>query len=439
MNDDSSATNGSATRSGIPATKWLARNIAAVVLGNALEFYDFLTFSFFAVYIGRAFFPSASASTSLLATLATFGAGFLTRPIGALIIGRMGDRRGRKPAMVLSFWLMGIAIVGLALTPPRAMIGIAAPILVLCFRLLQGFALGGEVGPTTAFLVELAPPHRRGFYAAFQGWSQDCAVLVAGLVGFSLANLLSERQLENFGWRIAMLAGAVVIPLGLAIRRGLPETLHAERSAQPITTPLRPYLSIILIGLALLAYGTIGTYSGNFATTYAISTLHLKASVSFAGTIVVGLTGVVFGLFTGALSDRIGRKPVMMVPGVLLLCSILPAFHLILRYRTAFAFLAAYGVLSTLRAMSIGSIITWLTESLPPAFRSGGVALIYAVSISVFGGSTQFVLAWLIKTTGSPLAPAYYWTGATLIGLLAMLAARESAPAKLALTTKLSS
>jgi MFS family permease len=409
-------------------TKVPARHVAAVVLGNALEFYDFLTFSFFAVYIGRAYFPSADSAHSLLATLATFGAGFLTRPIGALVIGRMGDRRGRKPAMVLSFWLMGIAIVGLALTPPRSMIGVAAPILVLCFRLLQGFALGGEVGPTTAFLVELAPPHRRGFYAAFQLWSQDVAVLTAGLVGFGLAKLLSEHQLETFGWRIAMLAGAVVVPLGLAIRRGLPETFHVERSSKTTPTPLRPYLPIILIGLTLVVYGTIGTYSGNFATTYAISTLHLKASIAFAGTIVVGLTGVVFDLLTGALSDRIGRKPVMMVPAILLLGSILPAFHLILRYRTAFTFLAAYAVLSTLRAMSTGTIITWLTESLPPAFRSGGLGIIYAGSVSVFGGSTQFVLAWLIKLTGSPLAPAFYWTGATIIGLLAMLAAHESAP-----------
>ena len=404
-----------------------ARHIAAVVLGNALEFYDFLTFSFFAVYIGRAFFPSTSSSASLLATLATFGAGFLTRPIGAIVIGRMGDRRGRKPAMVLSFWLMGIAIVGLALTPPRSTIGIAAPILVVCFRLLQGFALGGEVGPTTAFLVELAPPHRRGFYAAFQGWSQDVAVLVAGLVGFGLASLLSERQLQSFGWRVAMLAGAAIVPLGLAIRRGLPETFHAQAShTEP--TPLRPYLPVVLIGLMLLASATIGNYSGNFATTYAISTLHLKASIAFAGTIVVGLTGVVFDLFIGALSDRIGRKPVMIVPGLLLLVSILPAFHAILRYRTAFAFLAAYAVLSTLRAMSTVSIITWLTESLPPAIRSGGLAVIYAVAISAFGGSTQFVLAWLIKVTGSPLAPAYYWTAATVIGLAAMCATRESAP-----------
>ena len=296
---------------------------------------------------------------------------------------------------------------------------------------MQGFALGGEVGPTTAFLVEFAPPHRRGIYAAFQFWSQDVAVVAAGLVGFGLANILSERQLESFGWRVAMLAGAAIVPLGLAIRRGLPETFHAESTGNSPPTPLRPYLLVVLIGLMLLAYGTIGTYSGNFATTYAISTLHLKASIAFAGTIVVGLTGVVFDLFTGALSDRIGRKPVMIFPALLLLVSILPAFHAILRYRTAFAFLAAYAVLSTLRAMSIVPIITWLTESLPPAFRSGGVALIYAVSISAFGGSTQFVLAWLIKVTGSPLAPAWYWTAATAIGLAAMCTAHESAPCKI--------
>jgi MHS family citrate/tricarballylate:H+ symporter-like MFS transporter len=159
-----------------------ARQVAAVVIGNALEFYDFLTYAFFAVYIGRAFFPSDVPTASLLASLATFGAGFVTRPVGSLVIGRMGDRAGRRPAMVLSFSLMGLAIVGLALTPPQASIGVAAPILVIFFRMLQGFALGGEVGPTTAFLLEAAPPERRGFYAAFQSWTQDLSVLCAGLV-----------------------------------------------------------------------------------------------------------------------------------------------------------------------------------------------------------------------------------------------------------------
>src|ERR1700691_6764108 len=151
------------TRASVPA-----RHVAAVVAGNALEFYDFLTYAFFAVYIGRAFFPSTSPTASLLASLGTFGVGFVTRPIGGLVIGRMGDRLGRKPAMILSFSLMGIAITGLALTPPHSMIGVAAPALVVFFRMVQGFALGGEVGPTTAFLLEAAPPERRGFYTAFQ-------------------------------------------------------------------------------------------------------------------------------------------------------------------------------------------------------------------------------------------------------------------------------
>ena len=353
------------TRESVPA-----RHIAAVVVGNALEFYDFLTYSFFAVYIGRAFFPSSDPSASLLASLATFGAGFVTRPIGALVIGRMGDRLGRKPAMILSFWLMGVAITGLALTPPHAMIGVAAPALVIFFRMLQGFALGGEVGPTTAFLLEVAPPERRGFYTAFQYWTQDLAVLISGLVGFGLTNMLSEQQLQDFGWRIAFLAGAAIVPFGLAMRRRLPET------------------------------------------------------------VVVGLCGVVFDLVSGALSDRIGRKRMMLIPGVLLLVSILPAFYVISHYRTTAKLLGATAVLSSLLSLSAVPMLVWITESLPAAIRSGSVAVIYAVSISTFGGTTQYAITWLMKATGNPLAPAWYWTAALVVGIAAMCATRESAPRK---------
>src|SRR6185369_3037028 len=163
-----------------PATQRLpARQVLAVVAGNAIEFYDFVTYAFFAAQIGRTFFPSNTPGTSLLASLATFGAGFLTRPLGALLIGRYADRAGRKPAMLLSFWLMGIAVVGLPLVPGYAAIGVAAPLLVIGFRLLQGFALGGEVGPNTAFLMEVAPPLRRGFYVSMQATSADFAVMVA--------------------------------------------------------------------------------------------------------------------------------------------------------------------------------------------------------------------------------------------------------------------
>src|SRR5215831_17758886 len=166
------------------------RHVMAVFVGNGLEFYDFLTFSYFAVYISKTFFPKGNPSVALLATLATFGVGFLTRPVGAYVIGRMGDRIGRKPAMVFSFALMGVAIVGLALTPSYAVIGPAAPVIVLLFRLVQGFALGGEVGPTTAFMAEAAPLARRGLYLSMQYATQDAAVLTAGLVGTTLATLL---------------------------------------------------------------------------------------------------------------------------------------------------------------------------------------------------------------------------------------------------------
>ncbi len=416
-----------ATRQSVPA-----RYIAAVVVGNALEFYDFLTYSFFAVYIGRAFFPSNDPSASLLASLATFGAGFVTRPIGALVIGRMGDRLGRKPAMILSFWLMGVAISGLALTPSRASIGVAAPVLVVFFRMLQGFALGGEVGPTTAFLLEVAPPGRRGFYTAFQFWTQDLSILASGLVGLGLANTLTEQQLQDFGWRIAFLAGAAIVPFGLMMRRGLPETLHASDDRKRKRMPVRPYLTVAVIGLFLLASSTIGNYILAYMTTYAITTLRMPGKVAFAATVVVGLSGVLLDLIGGMLSDRFGRKPAMLIPGVVLLVSILPAFYAISHYRTIGMLLAATAVLAGLLALCAAPMIVWITESLPAAIRSGSVAVIYAVSISAFGGTTQYAVTWFMKATGNPLAPAWYWTAALAVGIAAMCATRESAPRKIA-------
>ncbi|MBI1211029.1 MAG: MFS transporter, partial [Alphaproteobacteria bacterium] len=270
-----------------------ARHVAAVVLGNALEFYDFLTYSFFAVYIGRAFFPSDDPSASLLASLATFGAGFVTRPIGGFVIGIMADRIGRKPAMIMSFTMMGVAITGLALTPSYATIGALAPVLVIGFRLLQGFALGGEVGPTTAFMIEAAPPNRRGFYAAMQAWTQDIAVLSASLIGFILANFMSDQELQDWGWRIALLLGASIVPFGLALRRNLPETFSMATSGTK-RPPLRPYFRVIILGLMLLASATIGAYVLDYMTTYAIHTLKMPANISFAAGIIVGLTGVIF-------------------------------------------------------------------------------------------------------------------------------------------------
>ena len=215
--------------------------VIGVSLGNALAFYDFLIFGIFAVQISKVIYPPTTGITQLLLALGTFGIGFLTRPLGAIIIGRIGDRVGRKPAMVLSFSLAGIAVIGQALVPPFAMIGLAAPIAMLLFRLLLGFAIGGEVGPSTSYLVEAAPEKRRGLFVSLQYATQDSAALLAGIVGFLLSRGLSEEALNAWGWRVAMLVGASIVPFGLYLRSRLEETLEVAslQSAVSITGHVR--------------------------------------------------------------------------------------------------------------------------------------------------------------------------------------------------------
>ena len=208
------------------------RAVLGATIGNALEFYDFVTYSFFAIQIGRAFFPSENPFTSLMLSVATFGAGFVTRPIGALVIGTYSDRVGRRPAMILSFALMGSAIIALALTPSYDTIGIAAPILVITIRLVQGFSLGGEVGPTTAYLMEAAPDDKRGVAVSWQPVSQLIAATTGALVGVILSEIMAPESLDLYGWRIAFLIGAITLPFGLWVRNRMPETLHRAEATQ---------------------------------------------------------------------------------------------------------------------------------------------------------------------------------------------------------------
>jgi MFS family permease len=415
------------------------KHVVAVVLGNGLEFYDFLCYAIFAVYIGHTFFPAHDASLNLLFSLATFGIGFITRPVGAMFLGGMGDRIGRKPAMLLSFTLMGVGMLGVALTPGYAQIGIAAPILLLLFRLVQGFALGGEVGPTTAYLIEAAPPQRRGFYGAFQYVSQDAAVFLTAVMGVVLASTLTPHALESWGWRCAFLAGVVIVPFGVVIRRALPETLHQADDAAlaPDATTgsfkhahLLPYLRILTCGLFILASGTIGNYVLNYMATFAMTTLHLPPNVSFGVTVVSSMTAILFLPVSGLLSDRFGRKPVMMLPYLVMVFVIMPGFWLAVHHPAAWVLYGVMGFLSFLFALSSPPVIVALTEALPMRIRSGAVATIYAFAISIFGGSTQFIVAWLIRVTGNPLAPGWYWTGAAAVGLAVMAFLPESAPIK---------
>ncbi len=413
-------------KGGASSLSW--RQALAIAVGNGLEFYDFVTYAFFATQIGRTFFPSRTPGLSLLSSLATFGVGFLTRPLGAIVIGRFGDRAGRKPAMMLSLCLIGVAVTGLSLTPSYASIGRLAPVLVILFRLLQGFALGGEVGPSTAFLLEAAPPSRRGLYVSLQATSADSAALVAGLVGVVLASTLDAAQLDAWGWRVAQLLGVCIIPFAFVLRRTLHETLTTPGAADHGNVSAAGYGRVFLLGLMMLSAATTNNYVLEYMTTYASNTLGMSAAVSFGATAAIGASGLVCDTLGGWLSDRFGRKPVMVIPWVLLIVAIYPSFWLLEHLRTRTALLTVSAVLNGIQTLSSATIIVAVTESLPRKVRSGAIALIYALAISVFGGSTQFVVAWIIHTTGNPLAPAWYMLAAVTVGLIAMIRLPETAP-----------
>jgi MFS transporter, MHS family, citrate/tricarballylate:H+ symporter len=406
------------------------RKVFGVGLGNALEFYDFLTFSSFAIQIGHNFYPEGQTTHGLLYTLATFGLGFLTRPLGGWIIGGYGDRAGRRPAMALSFTLMGAAILGIALTPSYARIGAAAPMLLGFFRLVQGFALGGAIGPATAFLVESAPPNRRGLYVSLQYATQDISILMSGGVGFALSLGLTPGALEDWGWRLALGIGVLIVPLGLWLRRSLPETAPPRPADAPARRNARAPLRLLVIGGCMIAQTTVCGYVLSYFTTYVQDSLKLSSSVAFAATMVVGLFEASGDVCGGLLSDRYGRRPVMLVATLALLVFTVPLFVFLNRSAGVVPVFAAIAVLSVLVAIAVNPMLVTVTESLPAATRSGTLSTLYAVSVAIFGGTTQFMVKWLTDLSGSSLAPAFYMCASIVLGGSAALAARESAPGR---------
>ncbi len=413
---------------------FFTRTTLAVTIGNMLEFYDFITYSFFAIQIGHTFFPAGGEFGSLMLSLATFGAGFITRPIGGIVIGSYSDRAGRRPAMILSFALMGCAIITLALTPSYASIGIAAPVIVIIARLVQGFSLGGEVGPTTAYLMESAAIERRALAVSWQPASQQIAATAGALVGTVLAQLMTEAELTSYGWRIAFLLGAACLPFGLYLRARLPETVDLSESSIEQAKGkrfriIRDNARIILLALFILASGTISTYVTQYMTTYAENTLHVATDLAFVTSVVANGLGIAGALLGGWLADRVGRWPVMVWPQLATLLLTYPVFLWIVETRSAASLLGGFGFLSLISSIPYTAFYVALTEGLPQNIRGGALATVYAVAIATFGGTAQLIVAWLLHVTGNALAPAWYMLFASAVGLAAMAMMRETLPA----------
>jgi MFS family permease len=404
------------------------KGVVAVVIGNWLEFYDFLVFTFFAVMIGDAFFPAGSEIGRLLGALATFGVGFVTRPLGAAIIGPYADRAGRRAALTLTLLLMALGSAMIALTPSYSQIGLAAPIILVLARLIQGFSCGGEVGPATTYLLESAPLHKRAALTAWQAHSQALATIMGSGIGLILAANLTRSQLYAWGWRIPFMVGVLVAPVALYIRRQLPETIsarHMQRSSADVLRELtRDHLRPVILGVLIICGGTISTYVANYMTTFALTTLRLPATIATMLTLTGGV-GQIIGFATGVWADRFGRKRVLIAWRVALIVIVYPLFKIMTAPDTGATTIAIANFgFNILFAAGVGASYAFMAEAFPQSVRSSGLAILYAMGVMIFGGTTQFVVAWLIDVTKAPMVPAYYMmvaNVATIAGLSLMV------------------
>lgn len=409
-----------------PHAKIPPKALMAVVIGNWLEFYDFIVYSFFSVQIGKAFFPGDDVYLSLLFASLVFWAGFLTRPIGAAVIGAYADRAGRRAAMTLTILLMALGTGMLAFTPGYAVIGIYAPVLLVTARLIQGFSCGGEVGPATTYLLEAASPKERSAYTAWQGISQQFAGIMGSGLGLILAFNLSSADLDSWGWRIPFLIGILIGPIGLYIRRALPETIEKhevhESGVAVIQNLFKSSTPAVFLGVLCIVGPTVSTYVSAYMTSYAVTALQLpNASGQFIT--LCGYIAALAGFPIGAwFSDRIGPKPAILIPRLLFIGIVYQAYVMMTAPGITLENLVLINVtLNFILAVSYGGLYALLTQAFPKAVRSTGTSIAYAIGVTVFGGSTQPVLTWLIKTLEDPLVPAWYQIGANALAIIGVL------------------
>lgn len=408
------------------------KNVVAVILGNAVEFFDFSIYVTFTVMIAKVFFPFQSDFVSLMFTLMAFTVGFVVRPFGAIIIGAYADRAGRKPAMLLTLIMMAIGTAGMVILPGYETIGLAAPILLVVIRIIQGIAWGGEAGPATTYILESAPLGKRGTYACWQVVAQGFSAILAGFIGYFLAKILTHDQLTNWGWRIPFIIGLLVLPIGIYVRRHLVETHKDDDQKTSTKTLLKEifttYQRPLILGLLILSGSTITQYFLNNMTTFALTELKRPETVSMLATLAGGI-GLALGAITGGiLSDIFGRKLIIIIPRIIFLIAIIPVFYAIVYTATPTMFFILLVVLSFFHGTSGAALIILLVESFPKKVRATGFSIVYAVGIAFFGGTAQPILTWIVNWTQNPFSQLPYVIIANLVCLCAAWCAKESRP-----------
>jgi MHS family citrate/tricarballylate:H+ symporter-like MFS transporter len=404
-----------------------AATVLRVTSGNFLEMYDFFLFGFYATYISKAFFPAGSEFASLMATFATFGAGFLMRPLGAIILGAYVDHIGRRKGLIVTLSIMAMGTVLIAFVPGYDRIGLFAPLLVLIGRLLQGFSAGVELGGVSVYLSEMATPGRKGFYVSWQSGSQQVAIMFAAALGFALNATLAPEEVAGWGWRIPFIIGCMIVPFLFYIRSSLEETEEFKaRKHHPSTAEVFKTLgsnwSIVALGMLMVVMTTVSFYTITVYTpTFGQSVLHLTAADSLIITFCVGLSNLFWLPVMGALSDRIGRKPILLLFSGLTLVTAYPALAWLVGHVTFTNMLAVLLWLSFLYGSYNGAMVVALTEMVPVHVRTAGFSLAYSLATALFGGFTPLVSTALINATGNKAAPGLWLAFAGACGVFATL------------------
>lgn len=400
--------------------------IFIVSSGNFLEMYDFMVFGYYASAIAKAYFPAGSEFASLMLTLMTFGAGFLMRPVGAIVLGAYIDRHGRRQGLLLVLALMAVGTLAVAFTPTYGSIGLAAPIIVLIGRLIQGVSAGVELGGVSVYLAEIAPPGRRGFYCSWQSGSQQVAVMFAAVVGLVTSSVLGGAAMDQWGWRVPFIVGCLLIPFLFVIRSRIEETEAFLSQKRPeFIEMLRTAASnwaIILRGAMMAVMTTVFFYMITaYTPTFGSKVLSLTATDSLIVTVCVGLSNFMMLPLMGALSDRVGRQPLLFSATILALIIGYPIMAWLVAAPSFARLMTAEVTLALIYGCYNGAFIVYMTEMMPARVRTVGFSLAYSLATAIFGGFTPAVSTYLIDVTGNKAMPGAWLALAALIALVAVI------------------